>query len=79
MQSSGLNLKVLSSRGAEWSRPLSIELVLDKIGFLPPPSSLTASVPPQDRVDFLQLMIDSQSSQDSSKSAREKDSYKCMS
>uniref|UniRef100_A0A8V0Z3F2 Cytochrome P450 family 3 subfamily A member 4 n=1 Tax=Gallus gallus TaxID=9031 RepID=A0A8V0Z3F2_CHICK len=32
-----------------------------------------------DRVDFLQLMIDSQSSQDSSKSAREKDSYKSLS
>lgn len=32
-----------------------------------------------DRVDFLQLMIDSQSSQDSSKSAGEKDSYKSLS
>ncbi|NXJ08734.1 C340 protein, partial [Odontophorus gujanensis] len=32
-----------------------------------------------DRVDFLQLMIDSQSSQDSSKTAGEKDSYKSLS
>lgn len=41
-------------------------------------SDLTASLSPQDRVDFLQLMIDSQDSQDSSKSD-ETDLYKSMS
>lgn len=52
----------------EWSRCLSKGFVLDKVCLLPT-HIFPASVSPQDRVDFLQLMIESQNSQDGSKSA----------
>lgn len=52
----------------EWSRCLSKGLVLDKV-FLLLTHIFSASVSPQDRVDFLQLMIESQNSHDGSKSA----------
>lgn len=51
----------------ECSRCLSKGLVLDKV-FLPT-HIFSASVSTQDRVDFLQLMIESQNSHDGSKSA----------
>lgn len=50
----------------EWSRCLSKGLVLGKVCLLP---THIFSVAPQDRVDFLQLMIESQKSHDGSKSA----------
>lgn len=52
----------------EWSRCLSKGPVVDKVCLLPT-LIFSASVSPQDRVDFLQLMIESQNSQDGSKSA----------
>ncbi|KAI1233712.1 Cytochrome P450 3A1, partial [Lamprotornis superbus] len=52
----------------EWSRCLSKGPVLDKVCLLPT-HIFSASVSPQDRVDFLQLMIESQNSHDGSRSA----------
>uniref|UniRef100_A0A8V5HAK4 unspecific monooxygenase n=1 Tax=Melopsittacus undulatus TaxID=13146 RepID=A0A8V5HAK4_MELUD len=57
---------VLPAPGAVNGRGLSKEVVLGKICLLPTTASLTASVCPQDQIDFLQLMVDSQSSHDSS-------------
>lgn len=51
-----------------WSRCLSKGLVLDYVCLLLT-HLFSASVSPQDRVDFLQLMIESQNSHDGSKSA----------